>query len=632
MLYRNLPESYLPTMNEKNFLSCLTVFVLMGLLAACGTTPPATTPVKVEEKPRDGIARPSEKGAAATQRYTRGDYGGAAAEYRKLADTAESEVESIDYRLQSADAYARAGQNELAFKELKHIDADLLDDEQRLRLKIIRAQIALNAGRPREVFNLLPQEASGASIDTQVRLGTIRSDAWLALNRHTDAVLERIDIDPMITGQEARTLNHQWIWNHLQDMPRENIFSPPPGMSQDDAGWWSLAAIVKKGDYKTPQGHNELAVWRQTYPGHPATEDILFFIESGPAASSPAVTGEQYSGTALEGTPRQVALLLPLSGQYADAGRSVLNGFRDAADRAVTGYVDFKVFDSADITYPISMIAQHAVQDGAEMIVGPLQKSELAELLAAGNVGVPILALNTLPEGQTGMEGLFQFSLSPENEAAEVALKALNDGRYRAVVLASQDATGERIANAFMSAYEQNGGRIIAYDSFPNNSNGLSQIMKKLLRAESADPLWEDVRKGTERTSESEQRIDMIFFTASPRDARILRPVVQLQRAYDLPVYSTARVYSQPDPVMDRDLDGLIFCDMPERLRSGSVNPLSAMGADAYQLVNQLEGLTSSPGYEIPGYTGRLSVTHDGRIWRHLDCAVFRNGQPQRLP
>ena len=148
-----------------------------------------------------------------------------------------------------------------------------------------------------------------------------------------------------------------------------------------------------------------------------------------------------------------------------------------------------------------------------------------------------------------------------------------------------------------------------------------------------ADPLWEDVRKGTGRKSNDQQHIDMIFFTASPRDSRIVRPIVQLHRAFDLPVYSSARVYGKPDPIMDKDLDGLVFCDTPSRLSDVSgMDRLTALGEDAYLLVNELHGLTTSPGSEIPGQTGRLSVSPTGQIWRHLDCAVFRKGQPELLP
>ena len=611
----------------------IAIITILATLAGCSSQP-ARHPgaVDIEDRTTGEPGGRSVPSIQADEKYSLGDYSGAASLFHELADKAESENESQDFRVRAADAYARAGKNKLARKELKRIKTDALNNEQRLMYKIVQAQIAVNEARSRDAFSLLPREAAGMSLDTQVRLGMVRADAWLGLKRYTDAVLERIDIDPYITIPEERTLNHQWIWNQLQKMPRDDVFSPPSGMTQDDAGWWSLAAIVKKGNYQRPAGsRNELDVWKETYPGHPATEDILFFIESDPSATG--TSGSLYSGTALENTPRNVALLLPLSGHYANAGQSVLSGFRSAANESFTGNVNYKVYDSADVSHSLAEIANAAVIDGAEMIIGPLQKSVLSSLLSSGDIGVPILALNTLPNGEAGVEGLFQFGLSPENEAAEVANKALSDGRYRAVVLASEDSLGERIANAFMAAFEEGGGRIVAYDTFTPKSNTISDVVKGLLRAEMADPLWEDVRKGTDRQSNDQQHIDMIFFTASPRDSRIVRPIIQLHRAFDLPVYSTARVYSQPDPIMDKDLDGLIFCDMPSRL-SGDTgrHKLSALGADAYLLVNQLHALTTNPGSEIPGETGRLGVTPAGQIWRHLDCAIFRKGEPELLP
>ncbi len=612
----------------------LAIFI-SSTLVACNSQ--SVRDVAIEDKQiRQERAALNSLAIKADTYYSRGEYSEAAALYKKLAGRSESTSLSQDYLLRTADSHARAGENKSARAGLKKLNTADFNKEQRLLYKIVQAQIDINEARARDAFGLLPRDAAGMSLDTQVRLGMVRADAWLGLKRNIDAVMERIDVDPFITISEERTLNHQWIWNQLQKMPRQDIFSPPSGMTQDDAGWWSLAAIVKKGNYQgsevaTAGSRSELDVWKETYPGHPATEDILFFIESDP--STPDSKNGMYTGTVLEGTPRNVALLLPLSGHYANAGQSVLSGFRSAANNSYAANVNYKVYDSADVSHTLSDIVNQAVVDGAEMIIGPLQKSVLSSLIATANVGVPILALNTLPDGTVGMEGLFQFGLSPENEAAEVARRAIVDGHYRAVVLASEDAIGERIANAFMAALEQEGGQVVAYDSFEPKSNTISQVMKNLLRAGSSDPLWEDVRKGTQRQSNNQQQIDMIFFTASPRDSRIVRPIVQLHRAFDLPVYTTARVYNQPDLAMDKDLEGLVFCDMPSRL-SGDLSQrrLSALGTDAYLLVNELHGLTSSPGTEVPGKTGRLSARSSGQIWRHLDCAVFKKGEPKLLP
>lgn len=622
------------TIFRHNFIPLVGLLLLTLLLSACGSTP-VQAPAEVEDRAGGEPAYPKlgRAEAEALRRYHQADYAGAASRYQALADQATDPMLAISQRLAAADSFARANDNTQALNALRKLNGMNLDDEQLLRARIVESQLALNTQRPRDVFSKTPADASAYSLDTQVRLGELRADALIAMDRVAEAIMERIDIDPLMTNATQRAQNHQWIWKQLQAMPAERVFSPPSGMSQDDAGWWSLAAIAKKSD---PQrGQRELDVWKQTYPGHPATEDILFQLEGKQGTASMAdkpvrdlaEDGGVYAGTPLEGTPRQVALLLPLSGSYEKAGRAVLAGFREMADKAALGYVDFKVYDTADPSYSIDMVAQAAVQNGAQMLVGPLQKDQLSSMLAQGNPGVPVLALNQLGS-KRGSEGLFQYSLSPENDAQEAARKAIADGRYRTAVLASQDAIGERIANAFMREFEAKGGRVVAYDSFPPNTNQLSQIMKRLLRAESANPLWEDVRKGTNRTSNAEQKIDMIFFTASPRDARIVRPVVQLQRAYDLPVYSTGRLYAQPDPAMDRDLEGLVFCDMPMRLRQGGGNPLRAMGRDAYRLVNSLEDMSRNPGVAIPGETGRLSLNYAGDVYRKLDCAMFKNGQP----
>ena len=115
-------------------------------------------------------------------------------------------------------------------------------------------------------------------------------------------------------------------------------------------------------------------------------------------------------------------------------------------------------------------------------------------------------------------------------------------------------------------------------------------------------------------------------------------------------MYATSAVFSgRPDPGADRDMDGIVFCDIPWLLDAdtgvpdresvaralpgaeGSLTRLYALGIDAYQIAPYLEWLRANPGDAFPGNTGWLSMDAQGRVHRQLLWARFLGGRPRLI-
>ena len=144
------------------------------------------------------------------------------------------------------------------------------------------------------------------------------------------------------------------------------------------------------------------------------------------------------------------------------------------------------------------------------------------------------------------------------------------------------------------------------------------------------------------------QDIDFVFMAAFPADARQLMPQLAFHHGADLPVHATSHVWSGvPDPTNDRDLDGVVFGDMPwlaapsdsdrrlrEQLESALAGTDSALlrlyafGADAYRLATGLRRIAREPSAGIVGHTGRLSLDAGHRISRRLTWTQFVDGVP----
>ncbi|MDZ7735333.1 MAG: penicillin-binding protein activator [Gammaproteobacteria bacterium] len=95
----------------------------------------------------------------------------------------------------------------------------------------------------------------------------------------------------------------------------------------------------------------------------------------------------------------RIALILPFSSAYSEAARIIRDGFmagwyQDGSDRP-----EIRIYDAGQEN--IVSIYNQAVTDGAQMIVGPLQKGAVNTLVNQGLITVPTLTLNYY-EGDTG--------------------------------------------------------------------------------------------------------------------------------------------------------------------------------------------------------------------------------------
>src|SRR3990167_8979148 len=96
-----------------------------------------------------------------------------------------------------------------------------------------------------------------------------------------------------------------------------------------------------------------------------------------------------------------IALLLPLQCKYRQSAIAIQNGFMTAhyaaAAKLDTGKSapTIRVYDSTDIRNFMNVYRQ-AVNDGADIIVGPLQKENVHQLvITKTELPVPTIALNT---------------------------------------------------------------------------------------------------------------------------------------------------------------------------------------------------------------------------------------------
>jgi outer membrane PBP1 activator LpoA protein len=456
------------------------------------------------------------------------------------------------------------------------------------------------------------------------------------------AANSRIALDAAIADGEQREQNHQAIWRALSALPDINL-DAERSSERITQGWLELARLMRRAQTDVRQLQNAILDWGTKYANHPVSNTFIDRMLT------------DFLHTRLAGN--KIAVILPLSGQYQLAGEAIQNGFISAyfADKTrsqpESTPVDIHFYDAG--TAPASFIQQYqrAKLAGAGMIVGPLDKAAVNELVTRQDIDVPVVTLNYAEDTAAGAANLYQFGLLPEDEARQIAELAIRQKRFHAASLVPDSEWGARIQNAFRERYETLGGRVHSVQQYAADKDDYSYPIRHMLNIDKS----EDRRRSIDNIIGEETRfvpyrrqdIDMIFLAATPRAARSIMPALKFHHAADLPVYATSHAYSgQVDKKADRDLNGLIFCDLPWNLVSA--NPLKtsfstnwpeqknytrlyALGVDTYYLLHNVDYLKHHPYARFSGETGNIRLGDNNRLHRELVCAQFRNDVPVYL-
>ncbi len=338
------------------------------------------------------------------------------------------------------------------------------------------------------------------------------------------------------------------------------------------------------------------------------------------------------AGFNLVNQPKHIALLLPLSGQLGNAGQAVRDGVLAAYYQAkqrqqTTTIVNF--YNTASTT-DIVTLYNHALEQGADLVIGPLDKPGILRLASADAIKVPTIVLNELPAHKSAPRDLIQFSLVQTAEAEQVAKRAWQDGKRRALVIIPAGQWGMEIGKAFANEWQAQGGTIADKIALQNGQN-VNLAMQQLLKIEYVEEDLKRPQRGkkTKLIPQPRQDADMVFMALTPNLARQIKPLLQFYYANHLSVYATSlAIGSQTMPNEAIDMQDVIICDMPwvmnqpqPHARADQKNRLYALGMDAYGLSQNLASLSSTYGFT--GNTGTLQLGANNKLNRQLFCTTL---------
>ena len=348
----------------------------------------------------------------------------------------------------------------------------------------------------------------------------------------------------------------------------------------------------------------------------------------------------------VSGSPaiQSVALLLPLSSGLAGASEAVIAGamsqlyrlFPNPNRRPALVAIDADKYDDATSAY------QDAIDVGADMVIGPLTKTGVTSLSRLQDRAIPIIALNQIDDlSSHNPQQWLSFSLSPEDEARQIADIAFGQSCRKAIAIGMDSPRGRRLFDAFKERWGEHGGKLqgtLLVDD-PADTN---QAMGKLLGSGSSDDRIRAIESAFDLPLDARGRgrsdFGCIFMLAPDPDvARTWRPLLIFHMTGDVPVFATSAINDGLKDPRNRDLNGVLFVEAPAMLppkNSNRLGRLRALGRDAMTLAQHWAQIETTEQWVLRGETGFLRRRPDASIERALELATFDGAevQPLRLP
>jgi len=201
-------------------------------------------------------------------------------------------------------------------------------------------------------------------------------------------------------------------------------------------------------------------------------------------SNSPPPPSEQTARNAIGTGQVRVGLVLPLSasGNAGLAGQSM----RNAAELALAEFnnpnIQLLVKDDAGTAQGAQQAAQQALDEGAEIIIGPLFAHSVSQVgqVARGR-GVPVIAFST--DSNVAGRGVYLLSFLPEADVDRIVDYAIQQGKRSFVALVPDNAYGSVVEAEFKQEVARKGGRVVALERYPADGGKMADAAKLIAQA-----------------------------------------------------------------------------------------------------------------------------------------------------
>ncbi len=171
----------------------------------------------------------------------------------------------------------------------------------------------------------------------------------------------------------------------------------------------------------------------------------------------------------------RVAMLLPYGSPNAGddlLASSLENAARLAAAEAVGTQIELVVYPTQADAGTAAAVAQQAVAEGADVILGPLRSDAAAAVgVAVANTNVSVLSFSN--NASIAGRNLFVLGLNYDKAAARMVSYAAANGRDRIMVVHARNLAGEVARDAVRRAAAASGATVVGEIAYEFSQTGV---------------------------------------------------------------------------------------------------------------------------------------------------------------
>jgi branched-chain amino acid transport system substrate-binding protein len=180
----------------------------------------------------------------------------------------------------------------------------------------------------------------------------------------------------------------------------------------------------------------------------------------------------------------KAGLILPLTaaGNAGIAGQSM----RNAAELAVAEFnspnIQILVMDDGGNAEAARQGAQQAIDQGAEIILGPLFAQSVSVVgQVARTRNIPIIAFST--DANVASAGVYLLSFLPETDVDRIVQYAASNGKRSYAALIPDNPYGTVVEAAFKQAVARRNGQLVALERYPHDKAAMAGPIRNVAQA-----------------------------------------------------------------------------------------------------------------------------------------------------
>jgi branched-chain amino acid transport system substrate-binding protein len=203
------------------------------------------------------------------------------------------------------------------------------------------------------------------------------------------------------------------------------------------------------------------------------------------SSSPPPQQAAQAAPGATIGTGEvKAGLILPISagGNAGLAGQAMRNAAELALAEFNSPNVQLLVMDDAGNADTARQMAQQALDQGAEIILGPLfaqSVSAVGQVTRARNV--PVIAFST--DANVASAGVYLLSFLPETDVERIVQYASSTGKRSYAALIPDNPYGTVVEAAFKQAVARHNGQVVALERYTHDKTAMAGPVRNIAQA-----------------------------------------------------------------------------------------------------------------------------------------------------